>query len=336
MNPEQVADMLRAMRIQIDNLAAATATSEERVNIRVQQIVQELQREPAPAPAQADAIAAVVAPMAGQDRLDRAKAERPEYWSGAYSDPPLKEWKNSLCTYFESTRLYDEQQRVLFAAGLLRGGAKAWWTNRFQEAMEGTRGLPDSTTHLIEELREQFSEESMMRAIRTEWGRLKQAGRPVREYITRFRELMFHVQDSSEGEKIHRFVEGLNERLQVRVDSERPATVNDAFRLAEMWSGAPTPGPMYPTRAHHQKRPGPNKVYNTHFKPRGEPMELGSVHYRPHTGAKRGLDYSKKNPGQPLNKTFRGARMPRNGKSVKVCFKCGKEGHFAASCGRKN
>ena len=84
-------------------------------------------------------------------------------------------------------------------------------------------------------LEAQFGETLLIKRCRKEWARLRQGTKTVRDYVARFRELTLQITDTSEGEKLHRFSEGLTERIRTQVELANPATLDEAVRIAEVW-----------------------------------------------------------------------------------------------------
>lgn len=221
-NVQELQQTIIAMQNEIFNLQAAARGVEQGIDAHVQHVVQEEMHRADGRPAPA---------------LGKARANPPEEWYGDPKDLPLNDWLAQLQTYFDCTGTEHPRQQVLVAAGCLRGAAGTWWRSRYEESTRGDRDLPFSVHQLVADLRQQFGLIFQNRDFRREWARLRQGGKDVAEYTHRFKQIAMQIEDTNDGEKLHRYIEGLNSRLKVRVETERPRTLDRAIELAAVWEG---------------------------------------------------------------------------------------------------
>lgn len=219
MNMQAMQQTLHHLQTELQQLRQAAVQVEANVNAQVDHAVQAAVQQVQPA------------------ALGRARATPPEPWYGEPDDIPLNEWMVQLQTYFEVTNTRDQQQHVLVAAGNLRGAAGTWWRSRFEASVAGDRELPGDLWQLIEDLRVQFGRVHENRDVRREWARLRQGSRSVTAYTHHFRRLMLQIEDSNPGEKLFRYLEGLNDRLRTKVEVEAPRDLDHAIALAATWEG---------------------------------------------------------------------------------------------------
>lgn len=266
--------------------------------------------------------------------FSQVRATRPEFWSGRANDPPLHDWAFSLRIYFDMTAVGDAQQQVLFAGGLLRGPAKTWWRMRYDEATRGGPTLPPTIPELIDALRDQFGEKHIVKRNRRLWSRLRQGSQTVRQYTAKFREIMLTIDDTNEGEKVHRYTEGLTDRVRVQVELQNPDSLEEAVRIAELWAGP----------YENCIRSGGNR-YQGNRKGSGhqsgvERMEVDGVYKGyPKKQARQGYKFVPSKPLKGRDSERQGGRKqdqePRRRKETRQCYKCGKTGHLARQCRSK-
>lgn len=357
-NPYDMQEMQRALltlQQEINTLRAAAAGVEQDINAHVQQVVQQQLAAAAPAPA----------------ALGRARANAPEEWRGEPRDISLNDWMAQLSTYFESTGTTDLRQQVLVAAGCLRGAAGTWWRTRYEEYINDGRMLPANIDELSTALRRQFGRIYQSADYRREWNALKQGSKDVAEYTHQYKRIVMHVEDSNDGERLFRYVEGLNSRIRVRVEVERPRTLERAIELAAAWEGplshhAEAESRRYDRRSDRRRsdrRSSDRQSYNRgrrssreryrrpfdrhRYAPQGDPMELGQRRVRFSTSQGRSRSSSRdsrprarsQTPGRGILKRADAERTRAESSSraeTRECFRCGRRGHLAASCPQEN
>lgn len=346
-------------------LRAAAATVEQDVNRHVHQLMgQHIAGMAQPVPGVPAAPAA----------LGRARANAPDEWTGEPRDIPLNDWWAQLQTYFECTGTDDPRQQVLVAAGCLRGAAGTWWRSRYEEMISAGRAVPATVQELINDLRTQFGRIYQNVDFRREWTQLRQGGKSVAEYTHRFKQVVMQIEDTNDGEILFRYIEGLNSRLKVRVEIERPATFERAIELAAAWEG-----PMN-YHDHTQRRRSPRREGGSRYRrgdkrrsrskgrsyrdertryphyydrnrnySRGDAMELGQrttrVRFEDERSGSRGKPRSNSRPKTPMRNTRNYGRSSSAGRTrvdigkraeTRECYKCGRVGHLAADCRQKN
>lgn len=315
--PAQAFDMqemrraIMEMQQEILTLRAAAAVVEQDVNAQIQHAVQHHVAAAAQAPAAAYAPAA----------LGRARAKAPDEWKGDPTDISLNDWLAQLNTYFECTDTQDIRQQVLVAAGCLRGAAGTWWRTRYEEYINEARPLPATIAELIAALRRQFGRIYQNADYRRDWTALRQGGKDVAEYTHQYKQIVMHIEDTNDGEKLFRYVEGLNQRIRVRVEIERPRNLERAIELAAAWEGPishadadyrrqgrrvegrrsegrRTDHRHSERRSRSRGRRNERGRYRGHYErprytPQGDPMELGQRRVRFDTSRSRSHDRSR-------------------------------------------
>ena len=100
----------------------------------------------------------------------------------------------------------------------------------------------------------------------------------VTDYANHFSGLLLEVPHMHPADAIYQFVKGLKPQIRLHVELQRPATVNDAMRLAQAADSA-----LYHTQtAYHVNRPTLSPLY---LGP--QPMQLGALTRRPPTERQR-------------------------------------------------
>ena len=192
------------------------------------------------------------------------------------------------------------------------------------------------------------------------------------EYTHRFNQIVMHIEDTNDGEKLFRYIDGLNRGIRTRVEIERPATLERAIELAAAWEAPLT---YHESDRRHSRRHTRNSDRRHHGHRRrrshsrnrrddrgryrryvdrpstsghGDAMELGQrsrVSFKEPEGRHRRTQ-SRERPGRsqtPIRSALRrSASADRSRRDVgrrvetRECFKCGKVGHLAADCRQVN
>ena len=217
-------------------------------------------------------------------------------------------------------------KQVLFAAGLLTGGAASWW--RFTcMAHAGEESLYD-WDEFSEQLLARFRAVNSARHARDQLANLVQSG-SVRTYASKMQELAMQIPDIGEGELKDRFIRGLKRRTQEQVVMQDPETFEKAVSLADrydsLWGSANlfsdrmtrrTPSGSWATSARQPPlatNPLPGRTTNLGGSG-PTPMEIDALQRK----------------STPLTHSER-AHLTRTG----GCFYCRQPGHMIADCPNK-
>ena len=359
-NVQEMQQAIMALQQEVLHLRAAAAGVEQDINAHVQQVVQN----------QVAAAVAGPAAAANQPAFGRARANAPDNWHGDPNDITLNDWTAQLLTYFECTNTRDPRQQVLVGAGCLRGAAGTWWRTRYDEYLRDGRPLPEDVNQLVADLRLHFGRIYQNADFRREWTTIRQGSKNVADYTHEFKQVAMQVEDTNEGEKLFRYVDGLNSRLKVRVEIERPQTLERAIELAAAWEG---PLSHYSTERLRSSRTSDrlrssrrNRSVSRHRRhshrreyeraPRGDAMELGQrtarVRFReddrthrrrsgsrgqtPRRTGTRTADYQPRSAMKADSARRTNADIGARRAETRRCFRCDRVGHLAADCRQGN
>lgn len=242
-------------------------------------------------------------------------------------------WLFSLDIYFGAeTQPPADTTKVMFASGLFKGNALAWWINVHHSdaaiaAVDPNLSVTNSWERFKARVKSYFSPEDAVRANRDRLHTLSQT-KSVADYTYAFNKLIANIPAISSDELIHAYVRGLKPAVRIEVELRAPETVELAQRIATrvdeiIYAARPRTKAPYTDR-----RPGPSSSGPT-------PMELGYIGVAQH--GYRGQ------PGRPGDRSS-GAPHPR-GKLTEtdkaklraggLCFYCKKPGHIAVACPEK-
>jgi hypothetical protein len=144
-------------------------------------------------------------------------------------DTWLRELRKQFAWYGAS--LDSDAERIRFGSAHLSGVALDWW-----ESIDGQQ--PTSWLLFEEALRTRFQPVNSADAARAALTTLQQGPRqPVHEYTTEFRRLLVALPRMEEGDRIYRYVAGLQPRLAGLVRMQAPATLANAIAYAARVDG---------------------------------------------------------------------------------------------------
>lgn len=144
---------------------------------------------------------------------------KPQPFTGGHDPLEAQYWLDELNKIFEILQCTDEQ-KVTFAAYMLKGEANNWWNLARASVM--AKGNPMNWEYFQEVFLGRYFPECMRQQKEREFIQLQQGGMSVAEYLTKFEELArfsCHYRYDPEGEKwkINRFMLGLRPDIRVNL-----------------------------------------------------------------------------------------------------------------------
>jgi transposase InsO family protein len=223
-------------------------------------------------------------------------------YSGLPNENP-KTWLKQMEEGFIAERVLDGNRRVAYAASSLRGPALEWWST-----VETFSSWNEFKQLLIAE----FTPDNLQQLLRRKLQNLKQ-GRSILTYVTQFRDLIGQIENMTELDKVHFFVEGLRHKTKQELHYRSPTTVSDAVHIATKFETA-----QFGTEGTGSK--------SSHYFDQSRPREGNSS--RP-----------LRNHGGGRQSTFGPIPMELDAlvrdRSAIKCFSCGNPGHIARNCQKK-
>ena len=246
----------------------------------------------------------------------------------------------------------EEAEKVLFTTHYLSGAARAWWDS--VRAMQGGQALT------WEEFKLKFSRAhvpmGLIKRMRDEFRRLKQAGMSVEDYRNKFLTLSRYAPDETDTEekKKERFLNGLHDEMQcVLVNIAFPdleALVDSAIQMEGklnqsnenrkrrmMHQGGPS--------NHQKSRPNGPSGYAPRPKTTGlrHPVPTTrTVMVETRTQGREDNNFNRAPPPRPNGNNYNNTAprtgsnaVPLNDKSGITCFECGVTGHYSNECPKK-
>ena len=199
-----------------------------------QQQVAQMQQQLAQLGAQLQLQQQQQAPHLGGAAVGRAQPRLPappsyDGRSAGGVDSWLRELRKQFAWYGAS--LDGDAERIRFGSAHLSGVALDWW--------ESIDGQQPATWLLFEEaLRARFQPVNSADAARAALTTLQQGSRqPVHEYTTEFRRLLVALPRMEEGDRVFRYVAGLQPRLAGLVRMQAPTTLANAIAFAARVDG---------------------------------------------------------------------------------------------------
>ena len=177
-------------------------------------------------------------------------------------------WASHLEDYFEAISM--ETGQIPFAGLHLTGNAKIWWR---RAKFIGV--LPEDWSIFVNMLIAQFSPIDGNRKAREQLNHLRQTS-SVQDYIGKFTNLMYEINDMGQPDAFHKFMDGLKPHIQIEM-KKREITSNlgvlqtQALRFDELTfslrssehSGFKKFHERKPfDKTHHDKKPAPSKGFH--------------------------------------------------------------------------
>lgn len=286
-------------------------------------------------------------------RGDKPRLPAPPAFDGRTAggvDVWLRELRKQFSWYGSSMQA--EADRIRFGSAHLSGVALDWW-----ESIEGKQ--PVSWSAFEEALRTRFQPANSADAARQQLDKLRHLPRQqVHEYTAEFRRLLMALPKMEEGDRVYRYVSGLQSRLSGLVKLQAPSTLADAISLAarvDGLSGGETPAaaggsapqgvasalggtmPLVPAFTGEQPMDVNNMeapVSASQFATLLQSLVAAQVEQREQINAmlsgRRGFSSSSSRVPHATNEQIQ-ERRERG-----ACFACGKEGHRKADCPASN
>ncbi|KAK0576545.1 hypothetical protein LWI29_019351 [Acer saccharum] len=142
------------------------------------------------------------------------------------------DWLDNVEDYFECMGV-DEAQKVRFVAYKLKGGARAWWKQiQNGRTLEGKQPI-SSWSRMNQMLRTRFLPTNFSQTLYLQCLGCKQGTRSIKEYTEEFYPLGARaslVED--ESQQVARFIGGLREEIQEKLEMSSVWSLNEAVNLA--------------------------------------------------------------------------------------------------------
>jgi hypothetical protein len=250
---------------------------------------------------------------ASREVTGKLKLPLPKSFSGSSQPGAVENFLFDCEQYFIGMDVAADKQ-VLFAAGLLEGGAKSWWRYMCQR-LEGTEDLVELYTwsSFHAELLARFRAVNATRHARDKMASLRQDGN-VRTFAYKLQELAMQVPGMQDEELLDRFVRGLKPRTRMQVVMREPETFDQAVKLADRFDSLFSPGFGFDGQPRGNRiGTNPTPILSRPANPVSQPtpMEIDVLRRRvaPLTDAERD-------------------RLRKIGR----CFRCRQPGHIATNC----
>ncbi|GJS87163.1 putative reverse transcriptase domain-containing protein [Tanacetum coccineum] len=161
----------------------------------------------------------------------------PQPFKGTESAVGLCQWFKKLESMF---RISDckERDKVKFATATLQGRALTWWNGRIASmGIDATNGTP--WTDVRKWMTEEFCPRSVLQRLEQELYDLKLKGTDIDWYTNRFHELalLCPIMVEPKHVKVEQYIRGLSKNIRGDVTSSRPASIDEAVRMAYQLMG---------------------------------------------------------------------------------------------------
>lgn len=167
--------------------------------------------------------------------LPKFIATIPPCYIGARDKRNLDTWIVKVEHYLDSIQVKTDRLKISIATTLFDGFAANWWFNRTKHVEEG-RELPvlswQQFVHIMEKT---FIPAEARFTIQDKIAVLKQTG-SIPNYVANFHSLAMQLENSSESEKVTRFIRGLKPAPSFYLSSKKPTSILEAIKLAEKWA----------------------------------------------------------------------------------------------------
>ncbi|XP_057546014.1 uncharacterized protein LOC130825005 [Amaranthus tricolor] len=166
----------------------------------------------------------------GQAAFDKVLQMRPPSYSGTTDPVILEGWIRTMEKVFRAARC-PEEEKLDIGAYYLEGEADNWWTMLHPQC---TADSNFKWSQFLEKLRERFYPAALRWRKQDEFMNLFQGNMTIQEYTDKFTELSRFAPHAcpTEAEKVLRYVNRMDPRVQIPVMSSKPATFQEAYDIA--------------------------------------------------------------------------------------------------------
>jgi len=268
-------------------------------------------------------------PQQRDRRGDFMKGHPPTF---SHSADPLQadDWLRAVERQLDIAQCND-QERVLYAAGQLRGAALDWWESYRPQDRECF-----TWAQFRERFRSHHVPAGIMKMKKKEFLSLKQGNMSVTEYRDKFLQLARYAptEVAEDGDKQEHFLEGLNDNLQLQLmnntfnnfnhlvdrallTEQKRREIDEKKRKLNPASSNSNTRPRYPQQYQQQRQQPQQQQYQQQT---GQGQRYQNQNQRP---TYRAMPQGQSNPPAQNQAT-----VP----VVRNCYKCGDSGHLANNC----
>ncbi|KAG0601470.1 hypothetical protein M758_11G113900 [Ceratodon purpureus] len=231
----------------------------------------------------------------------------------------LDTWLYKVEHYLDSLQLKTDKLKINIATTLFDGFAADWWYTRTKHVREGQEPPVLSWDQFVHVMEQTFNPSEARYTIHDKLAVLKQTG-SVPSYIANFLSLVIHLQDSSESEKISRFIDGLKPTPSFYISSQKPTSMLEAVRLAEKWAYKCSEEEEFSACKRRKVMTRQSPPPKTDRLPRDASYSRMESNYHP-----------KRPPGFKRLTEVEMSEYRKRG----LCFKCGGHGHTFFQCSQR-
>ncbi|KAG7536936.1 Integrase catalytic core [Arabidopsis suecica] len=235
------------------------------------------------------------------------------------SDPEVyMDWERRLEHIFECYS-YGERRKVAVAAAQLTDNALAWWDRNVAERRRQRFGPVTTWSDMKYLLRLRYVPEQYHRDLQKRFRKLSQGTRSVDEYFEEFEKLMNSLElEESEEALMAQFIDGLQERIQRKVERAQYSGLHELLHLAAQVEQQIKRKTNFTSR---------NKTSQTWASSSSKPIDKGKNVEIDSRFKKNNAETFKTNRPEQ-------GKFPNNNSRTRdiTCFKCQGRGHYARDC----